>query len=144
MANRAAALTIPTTLCPQVQGKPHLSGCWPDPSNLTKEVRVYYTHQGHTRWHTHADVCSVSGDIPILNVSFKPQTISPKFKVGWAVFVLTLQLEGHQSNDDMCSGYRQSSALRKDQRRLHPPTVHHGRHEAHADREHHWPRSRRL
>lgn len=53
----------------------------------------FITHRGHMCWRTHADVCSVSGDIPILNVSFKPQTISPKFKVSWTVFVLTWQWE---------------------------------------------------
>lgn len=39
----------------------------------------------------------------------------------------------------VCAGQRQSSAAREDQRRLHSPSVHHRRHEADADREHHRP-----
>lgn len=39
----------------------------------------------------------------------------------------------------VCAGQCQSSAAREDQRCLHPPTVHHRRHEADADREHHRP-----
>lgn len=43
------------------------------------------------RWRTRAHVHSVSGEVPILNVSFKPQTISPKFKVRLTIFLLNWQ-----------------------------------------------------
>lgn len=33
----------PALLCLQAQGKPLLSGCWPDPSDPMEEVRVYRT-----------------------------------------------------------------------------------------------------
>lgn len=44
--------------------------------------------------------------------------------------------DGHGSPP---AGQRQSAAAREDPRRLHTPPVHHRRHEAHADREHHRP-----
>uniref|UniRef100_A0A3Q3FZC9 ATP-binding cassette, sub-family E (OABP), member 1 n=1 Tax=Labrus bergylta TaxID=56723 RepID=A0A3Q3FZC9_9LABR len=42
--------------------------------------------QSHTvtLTHTHSYLCCVSGEVPLLCVSYKPQTISPKFKVGSA------------------------------------------------------------
>lgn len=43
----------------------------------------------------------------------------------------------------LSAGQRQSSVAWEDQRRLHSPTVHHRRHEANADREHHRPRRKR-
>lgn len=68
-------------VCFQAQGRRPSSGCWPVGSDLTEEVSL------SLRWSqikpdapTDPELC-LSGEIPILNVSYKPQTISPKFKV---------------------------------------------------------------
>lgn len=74
-------------VCAQARGRRPSSGCWPEDSNLTEEVRVEHPTLSSCS-HVESlqtlslNVC-VSGDIPILNVSYKPQTISPKFKVGF-------------------------------------------------------------
>lgn len=67
----------------QEQGKPRLSGCWLDPSNLMVEVCLLHTRVTiiGTHTYTHADINSVLGNIPVLSISYKPQFISPKFQV---------------------------------------------------------------
>lgn len=117
----------------------------------------------HAHIHTHWRTLCLSGEVPILNVSYKPQTISPKFKVrlfrlwctlsqetqrlgrvvSWQQVIKMLITSRVKDEVDcltfVCTGQRQSFAAREDPRCLHPPTVHHRRHEADADREHHWP-----
>lgn len=68
-------------VCFQAQGRRPSSGCWPVGSDLTEEVSLSLRRSRiKPDAPTDPELC-LSGDIPILNVSYKPQTISPKFKV---------------------------------------------------------------
>lgn len=68
----------------QARGRRPSSGCWPEDSNLTEEVCFFVFFpltQTVTSAEPNTDSPCLSGEVPILNVSYKPQTISPKFKV---------------------------------------------------------------
>lgn len=101
--NFCLTICVSSFVCLQAQGRRPLSGCWLEDSNLTEEVSLTHKHKHvglfkrrtvqHvlTKTHTHWPVSlslSLSGEVPILNVSYKPQTISPKFKVWWVTFYI--------------------------------------------------------
>lgn len=51
-----------------------------------REVSLSHTG-GDARWRPRADFRSALGSVPALNISYKPQFISPKFTVSWSIFL---------------------------------------------------------
>uniref|UniRef100_A0A3Q3L8R3 ATP-binding cassette, sub-family E (OABP), member 1 n=1 Tax=Mastacembelus armatus TaxID=205130 RepID=A0A3Q3L8R3_9TELE len=48
--------------------------------DVKQRLKAAITIRSHVLTHSDTDPVSLSGEVPILNVSYKPQTISPKFK----------------------------------------------------------------